>query len=108
MRDGRLEQIYRRWGIWDDGAGARSSRAQAHAAGRPPSGGARRVEPRQPMTAYQATLRYLPAVFRASLITIVLSCLSMALAVLVGIARGQRARSTATACCARRSRRTSR
>ncbi len=84
MRDGRLEQIYRRWGIWD-AEQARFLTAQAHVAGRSTEGGVGRVEPHQPMTAYQATLRYLPAVFRASLITIVLSCLSMALAVLIGI-----------------------
>ncbi len=81
MRDGRLEQIYRRWGIWD-GEQAQFVTAQAVAR----EDAMARVEPRRRMNVYEATVSYLPAIFRASLITIVLSCLSMALAVLVGIA----------------------
>ena len=74
MRDGTLERIYRKWGIWDEyqakffGMEAPvSSPAQAAEVGGAPLG------------------RYLPSLFRAALITIVLSCLAMALAVIVGV-----------------------
>ncbi len=82
MRDGRLERIYRAWGIWDDRQAA-FLRAAA-ALGRSASGAA----PGQgnPLSGqWAATLRYLPAVLEAAVISIVLSCLSMALAVFVGV-----------------------
>lgn len=88
MRDGTLERIYRKWEIWDEfqqpffdsvlGASAlkvRSSRVTGGEA--PPS-------PQAPQ-ASAALRRYLPALLRAALITIVLSCLAMALAVGLGI-----------------------
>jgi polar amino acid transport system substrate-binding protein len=84
MRAGRLEQIYRRWGVWDDaqaaflrgaaaGPGAVGRSAEPDAAGPGASG------------VLAATWRYLPAVFRAAGMTLVLSCLSMALAVGAGV-----------------------
>jgi polar amino acid transport system substrate-binding protein len=83
MGDGRLERIYRTWEIWDD-----SQAAFLRAAGtRAPStgGGGETAEPTRPPGPLAATLRYLPAVLRAAVISIVLSCLSMALAVFVGV-----------------------
>jgi polar amino acid transport system substrate-binding protein len=91
MRDGSLEAIFRRWGIWNDdqpklyarvlgnptaaaGGGARGTVREAAVA---PAGG--------PTDAAAAVVRYLPALFRAALITIVLSCLAMALAVAAGV-----------------------
>jgi polar amino acid transport system substrate-binding protein len=84
MRDGTLERIYRKWDIWDefqqpffdsvlavDASKVRSSRV---------SGG--EAPPAPHMSALR---RYLPALLRAALITIVLSCLAMALAVGLGI-----------------------
>jgi len=38
------------------------------------------------MSVWQATLRYLPALFRAAVVTLVLSCVSMTLAVALGVA----------------------
>ena len=38
------------------------------------------------MSVWQATIRYLPALLRAALVTLVLSCVSMALAVAIGVA----------------------
>jgi len=83
MRDGRLERVYRTWSIWDDGQAAFLRTAGTAA---PPSNGAdsaRDAAPPQGQLA--ATIRYLPAVLRAAVISIVLSCLSMALAVFVGV-----------------------
>jgi polar amino acid transport system substrate-binding protein len=82
MRDGRLERIYRSWEIWDGGQAA-FLRATA-AAGSDPRGGLA-GPPARPPGPWEATLRYLPAVLRAAVISIVLSCLSMALAVFVGV-----------------------
>jgi len=84
MRDGRLERIYRRWGIWDERQAAFLVAQVGGAAAVPDVAAA--TPPLAHANVYEATLRYLPAVFRASVITIVLSCLSMALAVMVGIA----------------------
>ncbi len=82
MRDGRLERIYRRWEIWDDRQAAFLRNAAT--LGRSDSG----AGPGQGdglSRQWAATLRYLPAVLRAAVISVVLSCLSMALAVLVGV-----------------------
>jgi len=84
MRDGRLERIYRTWEIWDD-----SQAAFLRAAGSldvsPGLGTGDVAGPGRPPGLLDATLRYLPAVLRAAVISIVLSCLSMALAVFVGV-----------------------
>ncbi len=82
MRDGTLERIDRKWNIWDSYQPRffanvdRKSELQQGTADRQPA----TVE-RQPAT----VLAYLPALLRASLITIALSCAAMALAVIVGI-----------------------
>jgi polar amino acid transport system substrate-binding protein len=82
MNDGRLEAIFRRWNMWNADQPALYARLTAGetAAGVPLPGA---VNPR--MTAQEAALRYLPALLRAAVITVVLSCLSMALAVIVGV-----------------------
>jgi polar amino acid transport system substrate-binding protein len=80
MRDGSLERIYRKWGIWDayqpaffasviSGAPAPSPVRAAEGGGAPQS----------------SVLPYLPALLRACAVTIILSCASMALAMLVGV-----------------------
>jgi His/Glu/Gln/Arg/opine family amino acid ABC transporter permease subunit len=92
MRDGTLEGIFRRWGVWNDDqpklyARVLASRAPlaegaaSPAPAAPPGPASARDRP----DAAAAVLRYLPALFRAALITIVLSCLAMALAVAVGV-----------------------
>ncbi|HEY8849428.1 MAG TPA: ABC transporter substrate-binding protein/permease [Thermoanaerobaculia bacterium] len=81
MRDGTLERVFRKWGIWDgyqpaffatvlSGAPAPSPVRAAEGGGAPQS----------------AVLAYLPALLRASVVTIILSCASMALAMIVGVA----------------------
>jgi polar amino acid transport system substrate-binding protein len=87
MRDGTLESIFRRWGLWNDDQPklyARVLSAAAPAASRSPG-----VEAQPPAQGHADTAgavqRYLPALFRAALVTIVLSCLAMALAVAMGV-----------------------
>jgi polar amino acid transport system substrate-binding protein len=80
MRDGRLERIYRTWAIWDDDQARFFARMSAPAPGPEPG-------PPPPARAgvLAVTARYLPALLGASLVTLALSCLSMALAVVIGV-----------------------
>ena len=81
MRDGRLEAIFRKWRVWNDDQTGLYARVLAAAsdvvAGRPAATRPSRRE---------LTLQYLPSLFAAALITLALSCLSMALAVTLGVA----------------------
>jgi His/Glu/Gln/Arg/opine family amino acid ABC transporter permease subunit len=75
MRDGSLEQIFRRWGVWDPTQGVLFDRVLRSRAAATPAGAA---------TTGQA-LAYLPSLARASAVTLLVSVLSMALAVFVGL-----------------------
>jgi polar amino acid transport system substrate-binding protein len=80
MTDGRLESIFRKWNVWND---TQAALFAAHATGAaPPRQDSERALPSR----WTTTARYLPSLLRAALITLILSCLSMALAVLGGIA----------------------
>jgi polar amino acid transport system substrate-binding protein len=79
MRDGTLERIYRRWGIWDDSENGFFRRVLSAQAA-PPAGA-----PAGSSASWSIAVRYLPSLFRAAAITLVLSCAAMALAVLLGI-----------------------
>jgi polar amino acid transport system substrate-binding protein len=77
MRDGSLEKSFRAWHVWDSTQTlyfarvlADSSRAHAASAG----------------ASVRSVRAYVPALLRAAGITLLLSCLSMSIAVLVGIA----------------------
>ena len=86
MRDGRLQAIFTRWGMWNEDQSRLYARVLAEAPA--PSGGAggpKGPPLRTPESASAATVRYLPALFRAALITLALSCLSMLLAVSSGM-----------------------
>jgi len=83
MRDGALERIFRKWGVWDESQPALYARLLAREPVDPVAGDA---APRTMPSSWQAAKLYFPSLVRASAITIVLSCLSMALAVLLGIA----------------------
>ena len=74
MRDGSLEKVFREWNVWDDS----QARYFAHA-----TVGDSTV--RGTKDNAQSALSYLPSLLRAAGITLVLSCLSMALAVGIGI-----------------------
>jgi len=79
MRDGTLRRIFERWGVWDEGQQRLFDRVAGEAAaGEPAAKGS--------LSLPELTLRYLPSLFSAALVTIALSCLAMALAVGVGVA----------------------
>jgi polar amino acid transport system substrate-binding protein len=82
MADGELERIFRKWNVWDDD----QPRLYASLADPSSTPGDPAAPVPSPPSAFEATRRYLPALFRAAGITLALSCLAMALAVVVGIA----------------------
>jgi polar amino acid transport system substrate-binding protein len=91
MRDGSLERIFRKWGVWSDDQGKLYARLLAGES-IPPVSLARisgmkedALESAATISRSEATERYMPSLLRASVITLVLSCLSMALAVAIGI-----------------------
>lgn len=81
MRDGRLETIFRRWKVWNDDQPGMYARVLAGADSLLDAPGA--SAPARPGT-WELTKRYLPALARAAVITLVLSCAAMALAVSLG------------------------
>jgi polar amino acid transport system substrate-binding protein len=76
MRDGSLEQILRRWNVWDDSQGALFDRELRAGAATTQTVLARTGNP----------LAYVPSLARAAAITLLVSVLSMALAVAIGLA----------------------
>jgi polar amino acid transport system substrate-binding protein len=84
MRDGTLERIFRKWRVWNDDQPKLYARLLA---GEPvqPVTGLDASASVATMSKWEATRRYLPSLLRASVVTIVLSCLSMALAVILGV-----------------------
>jgi polar amino acid transport system substrate-binding protein len=85
MRDGTLEGIFRRWHVWNDDQPALFARV---AAGSPiePVTGTRLLASPAGHSMWGATTRYLPSLVRAAGITVLLSCLAMGLAVVLGCA----------------------
>jgi polar amino acid transport system substrate-binding protein len=79
MRDGRLEAIFRRWGMWNADQPRLYARVLAGSDTElvPPSAAT--------LDAWEATRRYLPALLSAAGITVVLSCVAMGLAVVLGV-----------------------
>jgi polar amino acid transport system substrate-binding protein len=77
MRDGSLEKTLRAWHVWDAGQAQYFARALADSGARRTAGAAESV---------RSVRSYLPALLRAAGVTLLLSCLAMALAVTVGIA----------------------
>ncbi len=84
MRDGTLEAIFRKWGIWNDDQPVLYARVLGGAAAGMMATGS--AEPALAVSHTEAVFRYLPAIVRAALITIILSCAAMALAVVLGVA----------------------
>ena len=79
MRDGTLERIYRKWHVWNDDQPALFARALNTPAPSAPSA------PSNPRTdSRDVIVSYVPGLFKAALITLVLSCAAMALAVMLG------------------------
>jgi polar amino acid transport system substrate-binding protein len=81
MRDGTLERIYRKWGIWDAYQPAFFAATLNGGGQAPPP--VRDDDRRGRLSS--TILAYIPALLRASVITIVLSCLAMALAIFLGV-----------------------
>jgi polar amino acid transport system substrate-binding protein len=104
MRDGTLRRIFEKWNVWDEEQAKFEEREiAAHGAAKFPSdgntagaeaasvGAAPFSSSPSKKSLFSASslplvLSYLPSLFRASLVTIVLTCLSMALAVVFGVA----------------------
>lgn len=84
MRSGALEQIMRRWGVWNDDQPALYAKLLAGVPV-PPVIGIDADAAASGVTVWQATRRYLPTLLTASGVTIVLSCLSMAAAIALGV-----------------------
>lgn len=85
MRDGRLEAIFERWAVWNEDQPRLYARVLADSSQYPVA--ASSLAPSDTVanaTVWQAAARYLPALLNAAVITIVLSCLSMALAMVIG------------------------
>ena len=84
MRDGTLQRIFETWQVWNDD---QPSLHQRVLAGQPvePVTGIDLSAAVAGMSTFDAARRYLPSLLRAAVITIVLSCLSMALAVCLGV-----------------------
>ena len=84
MRDGGLERIFRKWGVWNDSQRRLYARLLA---GEPvePITGVSVSTSSAGMSPWEATARYLPSLVRASIVTIVLSSAAMVLAVVLGV-----------------------
>jgi len=84
MRDGALERILRRWNVWNDDQPALYARLLAGEPV-PPVTGLDASASVVTMSGWEAAKRYLPSLMQASVVTIALSCLSMGLAVVIGV-----------------------
>lgn len=76
MRDGSLERTFRRWGVWNEEQARHFERVLGQAPGQTLAGTESRGG---------SVPSYLPALLRAAGITLLLSCLAMALAVVLGL-----------------------
>jgi polar amino acid transport system substrate-binding protein len=84
MRDGTLERIFRSWNVWNADQPALYSRLLAGEPVAPVSGVDDAIGVAA-LTGWEATRRYLPSLAKGAGVTLVLSCLSMAGAVLLGV-----------------------
>ncbi len=84
MKDGRLESIFRKWKVWNDDQPRLFASVLAG-------------DPIPPIVGYEtdsiatlpkweATRRYLPSLFRAAVVTLIMSCGAMVFAVAIGVA----------------------
>jgi len=83
MRDGSLERILRKWNIWNDDQPDLHQRLLAGGTVAPTIGDA--TTNVVAMSRVEAARLYLPSLLQASVVTLVLSCLAMALAVVFGV-----------------------
>ena len=83
MGDGRLEAIFKKWKVWNDDQPRMFASVIAGADSLLGEGAS---PPAAAVSSWEMTRRYLPALLRAAVITLVLSCAAMLLAVGVGFA----------------------
>ena len=84
MRDGTLEKIFRKWAVWNDDQAPLFKEVLS---GQPVAPvtvlqGSQDIER---LGTWETTVRYLPLLLRSAAVTLVLSCVSMALAVGLGV-----------------------
>jgi polar amino acid transport system substrate-binding protein len=82
MKDGTLRKIFEEWNVWDE-------EQAAFQAGMLASGGtpaSLSSSSKKSSSSLSLALSYLPSLLKASLVTLALSCLAMALAVVLGVA----------------------
>src|SRR5262249_40754441 len=84
MRDGTLERILRKWSVWNDDQPRLHARVLAGEAIQPVVGLDTSTSVAT-VSQWEAAQRYLPSLLRASVVTIILSCLWMCLAVRFGV-----------------------
>jgi polar amino acid transport system substrate-binding protein len=84
MDDGTLERILRSWQVWNDDQAPLFRKVLAGDV-IPPVIGLDTSDAVSGLSTWDATKRYAPSLFRASLVTLALSCLSMSLAVAIGV-----------------------
>jgi polar amino acid transport system substrate-binding protein len=87
MRDGSLERIFRKWSVWNDDQPR--LHAQLLAGDETPAvvdeSGLGGTADLAPLSRWEAARRYFPSLLQASAVTIALSCLSMGLAIVLGV-----------------------
>jgi len=81
MRDGTLKGIFEEWKVWDESQAAFEEKMKISA---PPSSPSKKIF--SSSSSLSLVVSYLPSLLKASLVTITLSCLAMALAVVLGVA----------------------
>jgi polar amino acid transport system substrate-binding protein len=84
MRDGTLERILRKWRVWNEDQPGLHARLLAGTPV-PPVGGIDMVIGAAGVSRWEATRQYFPSLLKAAGVTLVLSCLSMAVAVALGV-----------------------
>jgi polar amino acid transport system substrate-binding protein len=84
MRDGTLQRIFRKWNVWNDDQPRLYDQLLAGQSFEPVIGFDTSSSVAT-MSGWVAARQYLPSLLRASVVTILLSCLSMALAVALGV-----------------------
>jgi polar amino acid transport system substrate-binding protein len=84
MKDGTLERIFRKWHVWNADQPALYARLLAREPVAPVVGldASATVSA---LTRWEAAKLYIPSLLRASVVTIVLSCLAMGLAIVAGV-----------------------
>ena len=87
MRDGSLERIFRKWNVWNEDQPALYAKLLAGEAvpAVVDESGLDAPVGTATLSGWEAARRYFPSLLRASAVTLVLSCLSMGLAVVLGV-----------------------